>query len=399
MEKRELELYVHIPFCVKKCAYCDFLSGPAEEQEQEAYADALIREIGSKRQTYAQYRVKTVFLGGGTPSVLRGEDTARIFHALRENFDIDAGAEITLEANPGTVTEEKAREWKACGVNRMSIGLQSADDRELAVLGRIHTYRDFLDTWDIVRAAGFDNVNIDLISAIPGQTAAGWEKTLRTAAGLDPEHISAYSFIIEEGTPFWERYGENGDKTSEKSGQSGLWPPLPDEDTEREIYKMTARILEEYGYHRYEISNYAKKGYECRHNLGYWERREYLGLGLGAASLIRERRFRNTADMRKYLSLYGRSGAGSLREPPCEEAEDLTAEDQMEEFMFLGLRKTEGICSERFHRCFGKPIEEVYGRQIADLEKKGLLEKRGGKIRLTERGTDVSNYVFTEFLF
>ena len=392
MEKKELELYVHIPFCVRKCTYCDFLSAPAGEQEKASYVEALIREIKSKRQTYAQYRVSTVFLGGGTPSVLSGECTARIFHALRENFDIDRSAEVTMEVNPGTVTEEKAAVWKQCGVNRLSIGLQSADDRELAMLGRIHTYRDFLDTWHIVRLAGFENINIDLISAIPGQTAGGWERTLRTAAGLGPEHISAYSLIIEEGTPFYARYGENRGIISE---ETGLWPRLPDEDTEREIYKMTARILAEYGYHRYEISNYAKKGYECRHNLGYWDRKEYLGLGLGSASLIRERRFHNTAVMETYLTT-----AGKLPEvPACEDLEILTTEDQMEEFMFLGLRKTEGICCDRFQEKFGRPIEEVYGQQILELERKGLLKRENRKIRLTERGVDVSNTVFTEFMF
>src|SRR5699024_229750 len=195
-------------------------------------------------------------LGGGTPSVLTGEETARIFHALGESFDISRDAEITMEVNPGTVTAEKAAVWRQCGVNRLSIGLQSADDRELEMLGRIHTFREFLDTWETVRKAGFCNVNVDLISAIPGQTVQSWERTLRTVADFGPEHLSAYSLIIEEGTPFYERYGKGG------MDYDGSLPMLPDEDAERQIYQMTAAVLKEYGYHRYEISNYAKQGYE-----------------------------------------------------------------------------------------------------------------------------------------
>lgn len=414
---KELELYVHIPFCVKKCAYCDFLSGPAGEAEKAAYTEALLREIKGRREAYRDYRVSTVFLGGGTPSVLTGEETARIFHALGESFDISRDAEITMEVNPGTVTEEKAAAWKQCGVNRLSIGLQSADDRELKMLGRIHTFREFLDTWETVRKAGFCNVNVDLISAIPGQTEESWERTLRTVAELGPEHLSAYSLIIEEGTPFYEKYG-SGEKDPCDSGL----PMLPDEDTERRIYRMTAAILEEYGYHRYEISNYAKKGYECRHNLGYWERKSYLGLGLGASSLVEEQRFHNTADMRKYMQIFGGpdlsrpmdAGAGrpageetapaggetgpELPGPAAEDMETLSVEDRMEEFMFLGLRKTEGISCSKFQENFGRPVEKVYGEQTARFESLGLMERDGDRLRLTERGIDVSNAVFAEFI-
>ncbi len=393
MEKKDLELYVHIPFCVKKCAYCDFLSAPADAQERTAYVYALIKEIRTKKKDYSGCRVNTVFLGGGTPSILGVDDTRKIFRALCESFDIAEDAEITMEVNPGTVTEEKASAWKKCGVNRLSIGLQSADDRELKMLGRIHTYREFSDTWEIVRRAGFRNVNIDLISAIPGQTPESWERTLRTAAELEPEHLSAYSLIIEEGTPFYEQYGELADRRLKtESSTDGVTPllPLPDEDTERRIYKATEKILSEYGYHRYEISNYAKPGYECRHNLGYWERKEYLGLGLGACSLIDESRFHNTADMEKYLELCGST---------AEEVEDLSEEEQMEEFMFLGLRKTAGISCEAFQSAFGRGIFEVYGEQLGNLSDQGLLKISDQRIRLTDRGIDISNYVFSEFLF
>ena len=210
MIRKELELYVHIPFCMRKCAYCDFLSAPAGADERSAYVDALIREIGCMKKNYSEYRVSTVFMGGGTPSVLDGDDTARIFDALHRNFDIDGHAEVTMEVNPGTVTEDKLGIWRTSGVNRLSIGLQSADDRELKMLGRIHTYQDFLETYVLARKAGFGNINVDLISAVPGQTEKAWEKTLRTVAELGPEHISAYSLIIEEGTPFFEHYGESG---------------------------------------------------------------------------------------------------------------------------------------------------------------------------------------------
>ena len=389
-EKKELELYVHIPFCVRKCAYCDFLSAPADTQERTLYIDALTEEIRARKNDFNAYRVSTIFLGGGTPSILEGDDSARIFSALQENFDISDDAEITMEVNPGTVTEEKAASWRKSGVNRLSIGLQSADDRELKMLGRIHTYREFLDTWKIVREAGFENVNVDLISAIPGQNLRSWSETLRKAADLGPEHISAYSLIVEEGTPFYERYGDGSGEDEDKGNHL---PPLPDEDTEREIYKATEKILAEYGYHRYEISNYSKTGYECRHNLGYWERKEYLGLGLGASSLISECRFHNTADMGKYLRFYENAGTGI-----CEDIEYLSVEDQMEEFMFLGLRKTAGISVDDFRKAFGREIRAVYGEQMRKLEEQRLIEYSGNRVRLTERGIDISNYVFSEFM-
>ena len=238
MAKTKLELYVHIPFCVKKCAYCDFLSAPADAQERTLYIEALTREIRSRKSDYETYQVSTVFLGGGTPSVLETDDIGDIFRALLDSFDIAKDAEITMEVNPGTVTEEKAAAWKKYGVNRLSIGLQSVNDDELKMLGRIHTYKEFLRTWKIVRRAGFENVNIDLISAIPGQTLRSWKRTLRTVANLKPEHISAYSLIVEAGTPFYEQYRENAEERGEgsrkhgstlSSGQDYL-PPLPDED-------------------------------------------------------------------------------------------------------------------------------------------------------------------------
>ena len=412
---KEMELYLHIPFCVKKCGYCDFLSFPAGKETQKSYKEALLREIKEAGERYREYQVSTIFIGGGTPTILDSSDMAELFDGLRSAFRILKEAEISMEANPGTVTKEKLSDYRRAGINRLSFGLQSADNGELKLLGRIHTYKEFLRTWKIVRRAGFENVNIDLISAIPGQTLRSWERTLRTVANLKPEHISAYSLIVEAGTPFYEQYRENAEErgagsrkhgSTLSSGQDYL-PPLPDEDTEREIYKTTEKILAEYGYHRYEISNYAKAGYECRHNLGYWERKEYLGLGLGASSLISECRFHNTNDMEKYLGCYGgaagdmqscsqmQSGITDIRE----DVECLTVEDRMEEFMFLGLRKMEGISMAEFRAAFGKDIRDVYGEQLRKLSGQGLIEVSDERIRLTERGIDISNYVFSEFLF
>ena len=373
---KELELYIHIPFCVRKCKYCDFLSAPAGRRERQEYVDSLCEKLRSYRDIAKAYHVVRIFLGGGTPSILTGEQILQIFAAIRGAFSVDGDAEITLECNPGTVagsgaeemglSREKLRAWRQAGINRLSIGLQSADDRELEALGRIHTWRDFRDTYQAAVETGFSNINVDLMSAIPFQTEESWEKTLRAVAGLTPPpaHISAYSLIIEEGTPFYERYGAG--RHAEE---------LPDEDAERRMYERTEEILSEYGLHRYEISNYARPGYECRHNLGYWDRREYLGIGPGAASLM-----------------------GGRRWTEGEEPETLTRKDAMEEFMFLGLRKMEGVSRRRFQEQFQEDMDQVYGAVIERLQGQGLLKSAGDKVRLTKRGIDVSNYVMSEFL-
>lgn len=371
---KELELYIHIPFCVRKCKYCDFLSAPASQRERQAYVDSLCGKIRSYADSAKAYHVVSIFLGGGTPSILEGEQILQIFAAIREAFLVDDDAEITLEANPGTVagggpasvTKEKLAAWRQAGINRLSIGLQSAEDRELKALGRIHTFAGFKETYQAAVAAGFSNTNVDLMSAIPFQTEESWERTLRTVAGLTPPpaHISAYSLIIEEGTPFYERYG-SGEHAEE----------LPDEDTERRMYERTEEILSEYGYHRYEISNYALPGYECRHNLGYWDRREYLGIGDGAASFFEGKRW---------------SGQ--------EEPVTLTRKDAMEEFMFLGLRMTGGISEIDFVSAFGVKLETVYGDVIRQLTASGLLKRENTRLALTEWGMDVSNFVLSEFL-
>ena len=383
--KKELEIYIHIPFCVKKCAYCDFLSGPQDKETIERYVSRLLKEIqvhASKQKFTLDYEVTTIFLGGGTPSVLEANQIQRIFEMLKNSFKISKDAEITIEANPGTVTVEKLEAYKQCGINRISFGLQSTNNEELKLLGRIHTYEEFLESYQLARACGFENINVDLISAIPKQTVASWEETLSTVIALNPEHISAYSLIVEEGTPFAKLYGE---------GCPGEHD-LPREEEERVIYYRTEELLEKVGYHRYEISNYAKKGKECRHNLGYWERKDYLGIGLGAASLINNVRYKNTDDLLYYME--HSSDLSAIQE----NVEKLSLQEQMEEFMFLGLRKMEGVSVTEFKNTFGKTMEECYGEQIQKLKEQGLLEQKDGRLMLTRPGIDVSNYVFGEFV-
>lgn len=373
-----MELYLHIPFCVKKCAYCDFLSFPQGPDVQRRYADRLIDEIKTASAGFRDTTVTSVFVGGGTPSILDSEDMVRIFDALRQNFKIAEDAEISMEANPGTVTEKKLRDYRKAGINRLSFGLQSAENEELKALGRIHTYEEFLESYHMARACGFANINVDLMSALPGQTVESWMETLRKVAELKPEHISAYSLIIEEGTPFFEKYGDDrGD---------GL---LPDEDAERDMYHQTKTFLKELGYERYEISNYAKSGYECRHNIGYWTGVPYLGLGLGASSYINGCRFCNTSDLTEYLE------CSSVQR--CDEIA-LTDRDMQEEYFFVGLRLTKGVSLKGFEERFGMKADDVYPGLLGRIVDDGCAEIVDGYFRLTEYGMDVSNYVMAQFL-
>ena len=384
MADKSLELYVHIPFCVRKCEYCDFLSAPAGADTQQEYVRNLLLEIEQKGVRCTDYEVTTIFFGGGTPSILKAGWIADILDAIHRNFKVRKDAEITIECNPGTLTFEKLSIYKSAGINRISVGLQSASDAELRELGRIHTYEDFLKSYDLIRKKGFSNVNIDLMAALPGQTLKSYEQTLRRVLALKPEHISAYSLIIEEGTPFYEKY--EADELLREKGEKPQM--LPSEETERLMYERTKELLLAHGYERYEISNYARRGYACRHNIGYWRRENYLGFGLGSASLLENERFHNTTDLTDYL------GGDYL----AYEQEKLDKKSQMEEFMFLGLRMTDGISTECFRQTFGLPVELVYGpvleQQIADQ----LLRKEDGRIFLTERGLDVSNYVMAQFL-
>lgn len=379
MERRNItdspmEIYIHIPFCIRKCDYCDFLSGPSGPKEQADYVQALLREIQAAEEGEGR-SVSSIFIGGGTPSVLDERLLGDILREIRNRFKMKEDAEITIEVNPGTANIGKLQAYREMGINRLSIGLQSPEDRELKILGRIHNYGQFLETYQEARTVGFDNINIDLMSAIPDQTYEGWVKNLRTVAELEPEHISAYSLIVEEGTPFAAR------KLN-----------LPDEDTEYNMYEATAQILKEYGFEQYEISNYARKGRECRHNVGYWTRQDYLGFGLGASSLYGKERFANTADMKKYLENSRNPEKIREKEP------SLTREDEMAEFMFLGLRMTKGISKADFQRCFGCTIESVYGEVLEKYESMELLLEKDGRIFLSREGIHVSNSIMAEFL-
>ena len=417
-----LSLYIHIPFCVKKCAYCDFLSAPADEDTREKYVQALIREIRSyENSDDARRPVRSIFIGGGTPSVLKTEQIGRILGAVKETFtdlhNSDCGilsavkndectTEITMELNPGTVMSEECRELCKLGINRFSIGLQSTDNGELQRLGRIHTYEEFLQTYHALRDAGARNINIDLMAALPGQTLENYMNSLHKVAALNPEHISAYSLILEEGTPLYERYHEAVDITMDDV--SDLKWQLPDEDTERKMYETTAEVLREYGYQRYEISNYAKPGYECRHNQVYWQREDYLGFGIGAASCIDNVRWKNIDGLHKCISFFFASSQDrEMREGVCEEyqkeiREDihrLSTEEQMEETMFLGLRQTMGISISAFEKSFGKSLTDVYGDVIDKYKQMGMLGIERDRLFLTPEGMIVSNPILAEFLF
>lgn len=375
----ELELYLHIPFCVKKCNYCDFLSAPADEATKKNYIRALQKEIQASKAETEGYVVHSVFVGGGTPSVISSEDMTALFQTIRETFCVDENAEITIEINPGTVDEKKLEAYRKCGINRISIGLQSTRDSELEVLGRIHKFSDFLNAYELVRKVGFKNVNVDLMSALPEQTTENFLESLQKVLGLipPPEHVSAYSLIVEEGTAFYAKM-ESGELS------------LPSEEEEREMYAQTEQILKQFGYERYEISNYCKPGFKCRHNDGYWLRKNYLGFGIGAASCLENQRFSNERKLIEYI-----------KNPLAARGEKtiLTMSEQMEETMFLGLRRMEGVDRGVFFEQFGKYPEEVYGQVIEKNQKDGLLVWDEDCLRLTSKGIDISNYVMAQFLF
>ena len=393
--KEELSLYIHIPFCVRKCGYCDFLSAPADEKARDRYVQALLMEIERYQGTEtADRKIKTLNIGCGTPSILSVDQLDCIMQKIKYTFNFCDDIEASMEMNPGTASKEKCRALYQMGINRLSIGLQSTNDMELKTLGRIHSYEDFINTYTWCREAGFQNINVDLMAALPYQIVESYTTGLRKIIRLAPEHISAYSLILEEGTPFYQKYN------------SGCYP-LPDEEQERLMYREPAQILAQAVYERYEISNYAKKGYACRHNLVYWQGGDYLGLGLGSSSYMDGVRFHNTTDLNTYVN----QGAY------VEDREELSVQAKMEEFMFLGLRVMAGVSGTEFEKRFGKTMEDVYGDVLRKHEEEGLLqierkedrkeaaaaEPAKGKtniekVMLTTNGVDVSNYVFADFL-
>lgn len=419
MEK-DLSIYVHIPFCVRKCNYCDFLSFCAKKDLIQRYFEALKKEIIlAAERTYGDggkcshkgALVRSIFFGGGTPSFVDAELICDMLQTIRSYFDVKDDAEISIEVNPASAIMDKLLSYRKAGFNRISIGAQSLDDGELKMLGRVHDGAMFYETYENAKRAGFTNINVDVMSALPNQSLKSYVSTLQKVIDLKPEHISAYSLIVEEGTPFFEMDLE-----------------LPDEDTDRAMYHETKRILGQYGYHRYEISNYAKEGCECQHNKVYWRRGNYLGLGIGAASMVDNRRWSNTRDIDEYIRVLSSSEDVDKTDELRRDEEVLSKEAQMEEFMFLGLRLVEGVSPEEFRRQFGCDIDEVYGEVIKKYVNLGLLEystapkvsgtsgkERSGTaqaenvkgepalpeetfLRLTESGLDVSNTVMAEFL-
>ena len=407
-----LGLYVHVPFCAQKCNYCDFNSYKIEEKNQKKdYLISIKKEMELYKEEFKNKEFTSVFLGGGTPSILTPEELTILMENIYSNFNIKRDAEITMECNPGTLNKVKLKAIKSLGINRLSMGLQVTQDHHLKYIGRIHTYEQFEKNYKDAIEVGIDNINVDLMYSLPNQSFDEWKETLNKIINLNPSHISAYSLILEEGTKFYDMYLN---KEFE----------LNDEEVDISIYNYTIDTLYKNGYHQYEISNYAKNGYECRHNIGYWKRTEYLGLGLGAASLVdeelwkclcgeetsgsseregmdgteycsleqREYRFCNTRNLQEYLE--------NSRKPRIirRDVAALSEKEQQEEFMFLGLRMTKGISVQEFRGRFGKEIEEIYGQVLKKYEAMGFLEESGGFWRFTRKGIHVSNHILSDFL-
>lgn len=384
---KKLELYIHIPFCVKKCAYCDFLSGPAERTAIEEYMQALHVQLKAESISFSKYKVVSIFIGGGTPSLVEPKLIADLLHEIALYYYVEKDAEISIELNPGTISKDSLLIYRQAGINRLSIGLQSSVAKELELLGRIHDFDQFLFTYQMAREVGFDNINVDIMYALPEQSMKSYISTIEQLMQLSPqpEHISAYSLIVEEGTPFFQLFQE------EKL-------ILPNEDLERDMSDMTIKLLEEQGYCQYEISNFCKIKKECVHNIGYWKREEYLGLGLGSASLINESRYLNESNIGEYLKAPHKAR---------KMVQKLSIEEQMEEYMFLGLRMMEGISCQKFEEIFHCDIYSIYGNIIQENIKHNLLKEvekenpNGEKeifLTLTTQGVDLSNYVMAQFL-
>jgi len=376
-------LYIHIPFCKKKCRYCDFASYPVTDPDTHlSYILKVIYEIRAKRAMIsggaAPPFVETIYIGGGTPSLLEAGFISELLDAIYVTYRVAEDAEITIEVNPGTVDEEKFKHYRAAGVNRLSIGAQSFDAGALAFLGRIHSAADILTCVEDAREAGFDNVNLDLIFGVPGQTLSGWENDLITAAALAPEHLSFYDLHIEEGTPLFKDFSD------------GVFEELDDDD-DRRMYHFAKGYLADRGLLQYEISNSARPGYESRHNLKYWSMEPYIGFGAGAHSYFGGRRFSNKPELALYLA------AEDDREM-TDWTHENTLSDDMSEYIFLGLRRTAGIEPARFSAAFGRDFWELYGEETEQLIKRGLLEKSGDALRLTSLGLDLANSVFREYV-
>ncbi len=387
-------LYVHIPFCEKKCGYCDFLSFPTDALTRKTYVKKLCEEIREMAVAYKEKHsqkpvLNSVYIGGGTPSLLSVPEIAEIMFMINSSFAFK-NAEITIEVNPGTVDYEKLQAYYHNGINRLSFGLQSTKDSELSILGRIHTFEDFLEAYDKARDVGFTNINVDLMTAIPGQSVSVVAQSLQVICELEPEHISLYSLIIEENTPFYELYNQ-------KNGTNKHL--IPSEEVEMQMDSTILKVMEAYQYYRYEISNYSREGYECRHNQLYWRMGEYLGVGLGASSLWEGRRFHNTRDLKDYLHYhFDKNEEPSIRIYDDSEDEKERFLSRMEEFCFLGLRQTKGLSKMEFEFLFHKSIKEVFHEAIDSLIKENLLEEEGDRLYFNHYGMAISNQLLVRFL-
>ncbi len=373
---KEIGLYLHIPFCRHKCLYCDFNSYEGREQEAARYIAAMLKELELYRNKH-NLKYRTVYIGGGTPTVIHYALIRVVMERLQP--DLLPGAEVSMECNPGTVTEESLNAYRRMGINRLSIGLQAWQQQLLRDIGRIHDAGTFVKSFGMARKAGFDNINVDLMFALPGQTQGMWEETLRAVAELGPEHLSCYSLKLEEGTRLHAMH-QQGSLT------------LPDEEEDRRMYHSTAEILAGYGYHQYEISNYAREGRACLHNLVYWHNEEYLGLGAGSHSKLDGRRFWNYREPERYA---GCVEAGSY---PVEDGESISRAEDMWETAFLALRLNEGLSEADFEERYQASVDCIYGAKINKLKVCGLLEKKNGFVRLTAKGRDLSNLVFVELM-
>ena len=390
MEQKEIGLYVHIPFCKRKCYYCDFISFADKENCYEKYINCLEKEItkyGTENKTMSkhnlepEYIIKTIYIGGGTPSVIDEIYIKRILDTIKNNFNIEQNAEITIEVNPGTANQKKLQTYKECGINRISIGLQSTNDEILKTIGRIHTYKDFLDTYNLARDLGFNNINVDLMINLPGQTMEDVKKSIRNIIALKPEHISVYSLILEENTKLYEMVNSNE-------------LTLSSDETEREMYWYIKQKLEENKYIHYEISNFAKEGYESKHNLDCWKQKEYIGVGLGASSYMDKKRYSNTDDLQEYIFNIENNKTNLnliLEEVQSEELE-------MNEYIMLGLRKIDGINIKDFNEKFNQNIISKYERTFERLAHEDLIQIDDKRIKLTDKGIDLANLVWEEFV-
>lgn len=374
---KDIGIYIHIPFCKSKCFYCDFNSYKGLEHLYEDYKNAIINEISFN--TIYDKEISSIYIGGGTPNVIPEDYISQIMHILRENFNIKNSCEITIELNPGLITENKLVTYKKNGINRLSIGLQAFQNRLLSKIGRIHTVEEFYDNYEMA-SKYFKNINIDLMYALPGQSIKDWEETLNNIIDIRPKHISCYGLILEEGTTFYELYKNNKIE-------------LLNEDIEMEMYHNAIKSLTKNGYIHYEISNFSLQGYECKHNILYWKDRQYIGFGAGAHSYIDNKRYNNINNVSKYIDSINQKGKA------IENEYILTKDDSMAEYMFLGLRMLEGICDEDFKSRFSTSLFDKYKDTISKYTDYGLIEIFDGNcIRLTYKGIDLSNIIFQEFL-